>query len=35
VGGPGQPRRPFAARVDPGRDLDDVNFNRLWEYATS
>ena len=25
--------RPFAARVDPGRDLDDVTFNRLWEYA--
>jgi pectinesterase len=24
--------RPFAARVDPGRDLDDPNFNRLWEY---
>jgi pectinesterase len=24
--------RPFAARVDPGRDLDDVAFNRLWEY---
>ena len=26
--------RPFAARVDPGRDLDDPNFNRLWEYHT-
>jgi pectinesterase len=25
--------RPFAARVDEGRDLDDVNFNRLWEFA--
>ena len=25
--------RPFAARVDPGRDLDDVGFNRLWEHA--
>lgn len=25
--------RPFAARVDEGRDLDDVTFNRLWEYA--
>ena len=25
--------RPFAARVDPGRDLNDVNFNRLWEHA--
>ena len=25
--------RPFAARVDAGRDLNDVNFNRLWEYA--
>jgi pectinesterase len=24
--------RPFAARTDPGRDLDDPNFNRLWEY---
>jgi pectinesterase len=24
--------RPFAARIDAGRDLDDVNFNRLWEY---
>lgn len=24
--------RPFAARTDPDRDLDDVNFNRLWEY---
>jgi pectinesterase len=27
--------RPFAARVDPGRDLDDPNFNRLWEYRNS
>jgi len=26
--------RPFAARVDPGRDLDDPNFNRLWEHHT-
>lgn len=25
--------RPFAARVDPGRDLDDVHYNRLWEYG--
>jgi len=25
--------RPFTARIDPGRDLNDVNFNRLWEYA--
>jgi pectinesterase len=25
--------RPFLARVDPGRDLNDVNFNRLWEFA--
>jgi pectinesterase len=24
--------RPFAARVDEGRDLDDPNYNRLWEY---
>jgi pectinesterase len=24
--------RPFAARVDEGRDLNDVNVNRLWEY---
>jgi pectinesterase len=24
--------RPFTARVDPGRDLDDPNYNRLWEY---
>lgn len=24
--------RPFTARTDPDRDLDDVNFNRLWEY---
>jgi pectinesterase len=24
--------RPFIARVDPGRDLDDPNYNRLWEY---
>ncbi|HEX6357607.1 putative acyl-CoA thioester hydrolase [Actinophytocola sp.] len=23
--------RPFSARVDPGRDLDDVDHNRLWE----
>lgn len=23
--------RPFAARTDPGRDLDDPNYNRLWE----
>jgi pectinesterase len=25
--------RPFSARVDPGRDLDDPNFNRLWEFC--
>jgi pectinesterase len=25
--------RPFTARVDEGRDLNDVNYNRLWEYA--
>jgi pectinesterase len=25
--------RPFTARVDAGRDLNDVAFNRLWEYA--
>ena len=25
--------RPFSARVDAGRDLNDVNYNRLWEYA--
>ena len=25
--------RPFTARIDPGRDLNDINFNRLWEYA--
>ncbi|KUL41216.1 putative acyl-CoA thioester hydrolase [Actinoplanes awajinensis] len=25
--------RPFLARVDEGRDLDDVNFNRLYEFA--
>ncbi|MEN3309249.1 MAG: pectinesterase [Micromonosporaceae bacterium] len=24
--------RPFLARVDPGRDLDDPNYNRLWEH---
>jgi pectinesterase len=24
--------RPFTARTDPDRDLDDVNFNRMWEY---
>jgi pectinesterase len=24
--------RPFLARVDEGRDLDDPNYNRLWEY---
>jgi pectinesterase len=23
--------RPFTARVDAGRDLDDPNYNRLWE----
>jgi pectinesterase len=27
--------RPFKARVDPGRDLNDVNFNRLWEYGNT
>lgn len=25
--------RPFSARTDPGRDLNDVNHNRLWEYG--
>lgn len=25
--------RPFAARVDDGRNLDDVAFNRLWEHG--
>jgi pectinesterase len=25
--------RPFTARIDAGRDLNDVNYNRLWEYA--
>jgi pectinesterase len=25
--------RPFLARTDPGRDLNDVNYNRLWEYS--
>ncbi|GAA1608556.1 hypothetical protein [Actinoplanes couchii] len=25
--------RPFLASVSPGRDLDDVDFNRLFEYA--
>lgn len=25
--------RPFAARTDPGRDLNDPNYNRLWEYG--
>jgi pectinesterase len=24
--------RPFSARTDEGRDLNDPNFNRLWEY---
>jgi pectinesterase len=24
--------RPFIARIDQDRDLDDPNFNRLWEY---
>jgi pectinesterase len=27
--------RPFQARTDPGRDLDDPNSNRLWEYANT
>jgi pectinesterase len=26
--------RPFAARVDEGRDLNDPAFNRLWEFHT-
>jgi pectinesterase len=26
--------RPFTARTDDGRDLDDVLFNRLWEFRT-
>jgi pectinesterase len=25
--------RPYAARIDEGRDLNDPNFNRLYEYA--
>jgi pectinesterase len=25
--------RPYSARIDPGRDLNDVNYNRLFEYA--
>ncbi|MFF5291108.1 putative acyl-CoA thioester hydrolase [Paractinoplanes globisporus] len=25
--------RPFAARIDDGRDLNDINYNRLYEYA--
>ncbi|GAA2594885.1 putative acyl-CoA thioester hydrolase [Winogradskya consettensis] len=25
--------RPFTASIEPGRDLNDVNHNRLWEYA--
>jgi len=25
--------RAFTARIDSGRDLNDINFNRLWEYA--
>jgi pectinesterase len=25
--------RPFSASIEPGRDLDDVNGNRLWEHA--
>jgi len=25
--------RPYAARIDEGRDLNDPNFNRLFEYA--
>jgi pectinesterase len=24
--------RPFTASTEPDRDLNDVNFNRLWEY---
>jgi pectinesterase len=24
--------RPFTARIDPGRNLDDPTYNRLWEY---
>lgn len=27
--------RPFSARTDPGRDLDDPNHNRLWEYGNA
>jgi pectinesterase len=26
--------RPFTASIEPGRDLNDVNANRLWETAT-
>jgi pectinesterase len=25
--------RPYTARIDEGRDLNDINFNRLFEYA--
>ncbi|GGN32122.1 pectinesterase [Actinoplanes campanulatus] len=25
--------RPFSAAIDPGRDLNDVHHNRLWEHA--
>lgn len=25
--------RPFQARTDPGRDLNDPQYNRLWEYG--
>jgi hypothetical protein len=28
-----KPRSGDEGRVDPGRDLNDVNYNRLWEYA--
>jgi pectinesterase len=27
--------RPFQARTDPGRDLDDPTSNRLWESANT
>ena len=27
--------RPFKGNVSPQRDLDDINYNRLWEYKTT
>lgn len=28
-------RRPFRGNANPQRDLDDIQYNRLWEYQTS